>query len=134
MDYQNRISGPLFDRIDLHVDVPALDPMDLSMPPPKEGSATVAARVNQARDIQTARYRDVPEGERVIACNAEADGRALLTQAAEKMRLSARSYHRILRVARTIADFDGSGGVKRTHIAEALSYRRIVPGRSLADA
>ena len=147
VDYQNRISGPLFDRIDLHVDVPALDPLDLSMPPPKEDSATVAARVKQARDIQTARYRDVAEGERVIACNAEADGeilekvaapdadgRALLTQAAEKMRLSARGYHRILRVARTIADLDGSAGVKRTHIAEALSYRRIVPGRSLADA
>ncbi len=140
VDYQNRISGPLFDRIDLHVDVPAVDPLDLAAPPPKEDSATVAARVARARQIQTARYSDTP-----IACNAEADGealeaaatpdqdgRALLTLAAEKMRLSARGYHRILRVSRTIADLDGSDGVKRSHIAEALSYRRTIPGRSLA--
>ncbi len=139
-DYQNKISGPMFDRIDLHVDVPAVDPLDLSAPPAKENSATVAARVAQARAVQSKRY----EGES-ITCNAEADGeileavaapdadgRALLTQAAEKMRLSARGYHHILRVARTIADLDASAGVKRPHIAEALSYRRLIPGRALA--
>jgi len=139
-DYQNRISGPLFDRIDLHVDVPAVDPLDLSAPQPKEDSAAVAARVAKARMIQTARYNTSD-----ITCNAEADGEtlecaaapdqdggALLTLAAEKMRLSARGYHRILRVARTIADLDASDGVKRTHVAEALSYRRTIPGRSLA--
>ncbi|MDX2221894.1 MAG: YifB family Mg chelatase-like AAA ATPase [Rhodospirillaceae bacterium] len=137
-DYQSRISGPLFDRIDIHIDVPAVDPLDLSAPPPKEDSATVSGRVAKARAIQMARYID--QG---LSSNAEADGellerhaapdadgRALLTQAAEKMRLTARGYHRILRVARTIADLDGASGVKRLHIAEALSYRRVVPGRS----
>jgi magnesium chelatase family protein len=146
VDYQNKISGPLFDRIDLHVDVPALDPLDLSVPAPKEDSATVAARVKQARDIQTARYHGLGDAARAVRCNAEVDGeilenvaapdaegRALLTQAAEKMRLSARGYHRILRVGRTIADLAGAESVKRVHIAEALSYRRLVPGRTLAD-
>ena len=142
-DYQNKISGPLFDRIDLHVDVPAVDPLDMSAPPPKEDSKTVAARVAAARAIQDARYKNA-NVDPAPTCNAEADGellesvaapdedgRMLLTQAAEKMKLSARGYHRILRVARTIADLDGSEGVKRVHIAEALSYRRIVPGRAL---
>ena len=128
-DYQNRISGPLFDRIDLHVDVPAVDPLDMSAPPPKEDSATVALRVAKARAIQAERYKTIG-----ISCNTEtngevleevaapdAEGRALLTQAAEKMRLSARGYHRILRVARAISDLDGRGSVKRPHIAEALS-------------
>jgi magnesium chelatase family protein len=139
IDYQGRISGPLFDRIDLHVDVPAVDPLDLSAPPPKEDTATVAVRVTRAREIQTARFKG-----RAAVCNAEADGelleqvaapdsdgRALLTQAAEKMKLSARGYHRMLRVARTIADLDGSDSVRRLHMAEALSYRRVVPGRTL---
>ncbi|MCB2107281.1 MAG: YifB family Mg chelatase-like AAA ATPase, partial [Rhodobacteraceae bacterium] len=126
-DYQARISGPLFDRIDIHVDVPAVDPLDMSAPPPKEDSATVAARVAKARAVQTRRYAETDN----VICNAEADGevletvaapdaegRALLTQAAEKMRLTARGYHRILRVARTIADLDGADSVKRLHIAE----------------
>ena len=138
-DYQGRISGPLFDRIDLHVDVAAVDPMDLSVPPAREDSATVAARVAAARAIQSSRY-----GVNGPACNAEADGelleqvaapdaegRALLTTAAERMRLSARGYHRILRVARTIADLEDAPSIKRLHIAEALSYRRVMPGRGL---
>ena len=140
-DYQSRISGPLFDRIDLHVDVPAVSASDLSLPPPAEGSAQVAARVAAARARQTARYQTINArgGERPIRTNADADGelleqvaapdadgRKLLTDAADKFRLTARGYHRVLRVARTLADLDGAEHVRRTHIAEALSYRRVM--------
>ncbi len=138
-DYQAKISGPLFDRIDLHVEVPAVAAADLSLPPPAEGSDAVAARVAAARARQVARFEGLA-AEPAPRCNAESDGnlleeiaapdaegRALLTQAAEKMKLSARGYHRVLRVARTLADLDASAGVRRPHIAEALSYRRVVP-------
>ena len=134
-DYQARVSGPLLDRIDLHVDVRAVAAADLVLPPPAEGSAEVAARVAAARDRQRARYA----GD-AIRTNAEADGallervatpdepgRKLLAQAAEQMRLSARGYHRVLRVARSIADLAGADAVARLHVAEALSYRRRPP-------
>ncbi len=140
-DYQAKISGPLFDRIDLHVDVPAVSPADLSLPPPAEGSAQVAARVAAARAVQAERYGALPE-DKHIRSNAEADGalleevaapdadgRRLLTDAAERLKLSARGYHRVLRVARTLADLDGASAVRRIHVAEALSYRRLAPGR-----
>lgn len=143
-EYQSKISGPLFDRIDLHVDVPAVAASDLSLPPPAEGSAEIAARVAAARAVQRARYDGLDTTPR-IRTNAEADGqlleavaepdppgRALLTEAAERMRLTARGYHRVLRVARTLADMEGSDGVRRVHVAEALSYRRIAPGRAAA--
>jgi magnesium chelatase family protein len=143
-DYQAKISGPLFDRIDLHVEVPAVSPADLSLPPPAEGTAEVAARVAAARAIQRNRYAKcgAGNGSAPIRTNSEADGelleqvaapdkdgRDLLAQAAERMKLSARGYHRVLRVARTLADLAGDETVRRIHVAEALSYRRVVPGR-----
>ena len=146
LDYQSKISGPLFDRIDCHVEVPAVTPADLALPPPAEGSAQVAGRVGAARARQAARYARAKGGGggngRRIRTNAEADGalleevatpdaegRKLLGEAAERFKLSARGYHRVLRVARTLADLDGSEAVRRLHIAEALSYRRVAPGR-----
>ena len=143
LDYQGKISGPMFDRIDLHVEVPEVGASDLALPPPAEGSAAVAARVAAARAIQLARYRgETDDAGQPVRVNAVADGAllervatpeaagaALLTQATERLRLSARGYHRVLRVARTLADLDGAEGVLRIHIAEALSYRRIHLGR-----
>jgi magnesium chelatase family protein len=190
-DYQSKISGPMFDRIDLHVDVAAVKASDLALPPPRESSAEVAMRVAIARERQALRYRklttnivgtpiadpapatpyDLPpssgiEGElalldrdgldgldeamtmrvphlpAAIRTNAEADGellekvanpdqpgRDLLTEAVDRFRLSARGYHRVLRTARTLADLEGADHVKRIHIAEALSYRRVMSAR-----
>ena len=134
-DYQAKVSGPLLDRIDLHVDVQAVSAADLILPPPTEGSAEVAERVAAARAVQGDRYRDHPtrtnaeaEGPLLDAYSTPDDaGRALLAQAAETMRLTARGYTRILRVGRTIADLAGSEAVTRIHVAEALSYRRRAP-------
>ncbi len=135
-DYQSRISGPLMDRIDLRIEVPAVSASDLILPPPAEGSTEVAARVAAARAVQSRRYASL--GLDTIRCNAEAPagvlqdiaqpdpaGLTLLREASDAMKLSARGYHRVLRVARTLADLDGSGGVGRIHIAEALSYRAL---------
>jgi magnesium chelatase family protein len=130
-DYQGKVSGPLLDRIDLHVEVDPVSAADLTLPPPTEGSAQVAQRVAAARDQQTARgVRSNAELEGdLLEQHASPDqaGRDLLMQAASAMRLSARSYTRVLRVARTIADLAGSTGVERPHVAEALSYRRQAP-------
>jgi len=143
-DYQSKISGPVFDRIDLHIDVPAVRASDLSLPPPRESSAHVALRVDAARALQRDRlaHYDAPKN---ILTNADADGelltklapldsraQALLSDAAEKMKLSGRGYHRVLRLARTIADLGNSGDITHAHIAEALGYRRIRAGTALA--
>jgi magnesium chelatase family protein len=134
-DYQAKVSGPLLDRIDLHIEVQGVSAADLTLPPPAEGSAEVAGRVRRARDVQIARYNG--HGPRT---NAEADGELLdgvatpdepgcklLADAAAAMRLSARGFHRVLRVSRTIADLAGAEQVGRIHVAEALSYRRQAP-------
>jgi magnesium chelatase family protein len=135
-DYQMRISGPLMDRIDLRIEVPAVTAADLILPPPAEGSADVAARVAAAREVQLKRY--AAAGLTDVRTNAEApaallediakpdaQGEKLLRDAAETMRLSARGYHRVLRVARTLADLDGADKIGRLHLAEALSYRAL---------
>lgn len=133
-DYQARISGPLLDRIDIVVEVPAVSAADLILPPPAEGSAEVAARVAEARDRAARRYRTLglPDGStnasvpvNVVEEVARPDAAAtkLLRDASEAMRLSARGFHRVLRVSRTLADLDGEADVGRIHIAEALSYR-----------
>lgn len=135
-DYQARLSGPLLDRIDLHLDVPAVTAADLILPPPTEGSREVALRVAQARERQARRYAAL--GLAAVRINAlaqgpvleeiakpDAAGLKLLRDAADAMRLSARGYHRVLRVARTLADLDGDEQVGRMHLAEALSYRAL---------
>jgi magnesium chelatase family protein len=133
-DYQARISGPLLDRIDLRVEVPAVSASDLVRPGQSEPSAAVAARVARARAIQAERFERL--GASGVVTNAhcgaaliekiaapDAGGQTLLGDASEKLGLSARAYHRILKVARTLADLEGSETVGRIHLAEAISYR-----------
>jgi magnesium chelatase family protein len=135
-DYQARISGPLMDRIDLRIEVPAATAADLILPPPAEGSAEVAARVAAARDIQLAGYAaaglphvrtnaEAPASMLEAIAQPDAHGLKLLRDAAETMRLPARGYHRVLRVARTWADLDGTDMIGGLHLAEALSYRAL---------
>ena len=134
-DYQARISGPLLDRMDIQIELAAVKASDLTLPPPKEASADVAQRVLLARQIQAQRLARL--GRPDLRTNAEADGAlledisrpdppglSLLRDAADAMKLSARGYHRVLRVARTLADLDRREQVARIHIAEALSYRQ----------
>ncbi|MEN0041801.1 MAG: ATP-binding protein, partial [Pseudomonadota bacterium] len=142
-DYQARISGPLMDRIDLRVEVPAVSAADLMTPTTGgETSATIAARVEQARTIQAERYAGLglhistnalaPNTVIETVAKPDAAGQQLLRDAAEAMKFSARGYHRILKTARTLADLEGCDTVGRIHLAEAISYR--MAGQRLAVA
>ena len=131
--YLSRISGPLLDRIDIHVEVPAVDYDDLTSKAMEESSESIRERVNKARAIQTERYRETS-----INCNANLDAsmfsqvcvvddraNMLLKNAFDRMGLTARAYDRILKVARTIADLDGSEIIKSNHITEAIQFRSL---------
>jgi magnesium chelatase family protein len=133
-DYQGRVSGPFLDRIDIRIDVPAVSAADMIAPARAEPSAAIAARVAGARQRQHARYAaaghprvmtNAAAGATLIeqVVNPDRESRTLLLQAAERFNLSARAYHRVLKVARTLADLAGAEKVARPHVAEALSYR-----------
>lgn len=131
-DYLGRISGPLMDRFDLRVEVPPVAFTDLDLPADGERSEQIAARVAKARVVQTTRYAscdgmsanaDAEGSVLEDVATPDAEGRALLTQVAERFGLTARGYHRVLRVARTIADLEGSEAVLKAHVAEAVSFR-----------
>jgi magnesium chelatase family protein len=144
-DYQGRISGPLMDRIDLQVEVPPVTPADMALPPPAEGTAEAAARVARARELQAERAAGGGAGASPLNALASGDwletiaaldepARALLAKAAEAGGLTARGWTRTLRLARTIADLEGSDSVRRVHIAEALIYRRVAPAAGFSPA
>jgi magnesium chelatase family protein len=132
--YQSRISGPLYDRMDIAVQLAPVTPADLSAPPSGEASADVARRVARAREIQWERSKALnvkaavnaalPDQALDKVAAPDAEGAALLSRAAEALGFSARAYRRILRLGRTLADLEGADGVRRRHIAEAVSYRR----------
>jgi magnesium chelatase family protein len=133
-DYQARISGPFLDRMDLFYETPPVTAIELSLPAPSEGTEEVRARVARARELQGERFEAGPEGRRQVNADMppgvldqfaspDAPGAALIADAAVKLSLTARGYTRVLKVARTIADLDGSDAVRRVHVAEALSYR-----------
>ncbi len=140
--YQARISGPLLDRMDVAIDLAPVAPADLAAPAEGEATAAVAARVAAAREAQATRARELSgpagapamlnaalgDGALARVATPDAEGAALLARAAETLGFSARGYTRILRLARTLADLDGSQAVRRRHVAEAVSYRRAGPG------
>lgn len=132
-NYRNKLSGPLLDRIDLHVDVAPVSIEDMQLPPAKETSATIKKRVDQAYALQEQRYKQasISKNSQLYGalldqfCPLSADCIALMQKASEKYAMSARGYHRILRVARTIADLAGEQNIAKPHISEALMYRYI---------
>ncbi len=131
--YRSRISGPLLDRIDIIVEVPALEYDELKFKKPAESSADIKQRVNAAREIQNNRYKEdsISSNSRMNGkqinkfCNLSEESELLMHQAYDRMGLTGRSYDRILRVARTIADLDGSDNIEVNHLAEAIQYRTV---------
>lgn len=142
LDYQSKISGPMYDRIGIHIDVPAVKPWDMASLSSGEESSVVRERVIKTRKIQAERYKKLdPSGKITInahafgdvldkACDLDEECRQFMAEAAEKLRLSARGYHRVLRVSRTLADMECSEKISKHNIAEALSFRRVIPGKS----
>ena len=139
--YQKRISGPLLDRIDIHIEVPRVDYEKLSGNKLSESSKSIRARVQAARNIQQARFTnadsrlsktessniicnaDMRVGEVRKFCQLQDEGKSLMRAAMTQLNLSARAYHRILKLARTIADLAGSEEIQSAHLAETLQYR-----------
>jgi magnesium chelatase family protein len=130
--YRQRISGPLLDRIDLHIEVPAVEYRDVASERPEEGSAAIRDRIVCARECQQRRFQNEPK----INCNARMatrqlkehcklsnDSQELIRIAMSELNLSARAYDRILKVSRTIADLDGKTGISPEHVSEAIQYR-----------
>lgn len=132
-DYQAKLSGPLLDRFDIRIEVPPLTPMVLAQPGHCDSTAKVSQRVADARGVQRERHPDSSatnselEGE-LLEKVAEPDdpGKSMLQEAAEKFRYTARGYHRVLRLARTLADLEGAVAVRKIHVAEAIGYRRMM--------
>lgn len=138
--YLARVSGPLLDRIDIHVDVPAVRKDQLTDPAGSEGSCAIRARVQAARELQRARFRDRPgvyanaqmrPTEMADFCRLDDAGMTLLKSAVSRLGLSARAYHRVLKIARTIADLAGARAIGRAHVGEAIQYRSLDRGRSM---
>ena len=132
--YVSRISGPLMDRIDIHVEIPAVNYEDLSREPTGESSAEIRERVQLARERQLHRFQDHPHlfsnahmGSREIRtfCRVDSKSEALLKLAITRLGLSARAYDRILKASRTIADLEGEGRIQSCHVAEAIQYRSL---------
>ena len=141
-EYQSKISGPLMDRFDIHIQVPPVSPWDISDVKKGESSAVIRERVVAARKIQQERFNRLGHPE--LHTNSQlkgdlldevvqldSDAKNLLVGFADKMKLSARAYHRILKLARTITDLQNEKNVSKVHVAEALSYRYVMPSKQV---